>query len=449
MDEGLENILTVVGEHVIDAVTAEVQKREIEDKDDPGVIVDPNHIFFRDRTLLGIYHKGKALGAFYIKAGTSLNSRQDKVTAERLITGEKTRESFPILKAKELVSGGGGINVSGMIISLNVSHEIEYIGLHPKGSPMPKIPKGVKSRVIKVESKECPYLLNVVIPKVVDQNGKTIVSDRMIIRHPRATDMDFSGKLDIKPGVVLLDSIAYPGLIESVLNGILENNAQGKRTIGVTALTGKMEGDIAERLLRFGFIPVMNEIELCNHANKLFDYYALKPFDETGIDYSSILLGIEAMQGLREKPVQTPIYVTLGDQGSMCVDVSGNIYLAGIMKPDTPTVNTNGAGDAYAAGLVEAIFRDNFSEKRELGIEGIMRFATAMARAKLDRKPNRKYLDELLSGPFHFDMLPEQISDYTNIIKRKGRSLINEKIREEVSSYNVDYYLPKGVETYA
>jgi sugar/nucleoside kinase (ribokinase family) len=181
-----------------------------------------------------------------------------------------------------------------------------------------------------------------------------------------------------------------------------------------------MKGDIACTLLSAGFTIVMNESEACMHANALTGYLNLKPFSNGGVDMDSLILAVEALQSKR-KGAEAPIYVTMGKQGCMCADTDGTIYFGGTMRPEQEPVSTLGAGDAWAAGLVEGMF---YNHK---GIENTLRFATAVARAKIDGNLSSEYTGELLASEFPFGELPRSLESYASAIRsrRCGSSVLD------------------------
>jgi len=429
----------VVSEHNVDIKTKKLDANDIEDMD---VRVEREAIVFEEFTKLGVSYQGKLIAGFHIPPNTVLDQKHDKVKAVQVKQEPKLEELHMVVKAEHLEGGGGGFNVSKLLSWLGIP--AVYIALHPKGTIKPEFPGGLEVRLIEVEVENATPMLNLVIPKV-KRNEEYVVSDRRIIKHPR-NDMDYNGEIELEPGLVLIDSVGYEGLVKSVLRAYNKLKSSGKQITGMAALTEKMAGDIAYDIISNGFTLVMNEREVCTHANNLSNSLNLEPFHSDEVNYAALFVGVYYLRELMKltSGQYQPIFVTLGKQGSMVVDAQGNVYIAGILRPEQEPENTLGAGDAYTTGVAVC----EFAEKcygRGYGMEDVMRFATAIARAKIDERLELSYVSELLSEKLQFAMLPKPIEHYARkVIFKQGAKDVNNEVELALkhSSGKLNYYIP-------
>ncbi len=417
--------VTIIGEDVTDLVVYELERKDIEDGD--SVIIEPEALIFRDGTRLGVKHSGDKLTKFVVSAGTALSREHDKVTALEVSENPELSELDILLTADRTVAGGGGLNVAKVLGFLGLP--AAYLSLHPKGTIKPQIPDGIESRIIELELEQATPKLNLVISKVKDR-GTTIVNDKRIIKHPR-NNMDYSAELELPEGVLVLDSVAYKGLVSRVLSESARQNITAKKLYGIAALTDKMKGDIAYSVLSHGFDLVMNECEICNHANQLCPLLNLSPFIDGQLNLAALLTAANYLRELTKQSYGNYqfIFVSLGEKGSLAIDKQGRVYYSGVFLPGIEPKNTNAAGDTYTAGIVALTFIEQ-TTGMSYSIEDKVKFATALARAKIDEKLSSGYIAKLLSTPFKFIMLPKSVSEYANevLYTRGGMKRVNQTL---------------------
>jgi fructose-1-phosphate kinase PfkB-like protein len=203
-------------------------------------------------------------------------------------------------------------------------------------------------------------------------------------------------------GAVLLNSIKDPALFHAGYQFYLQAQAKNPNVLGILAMTKPMQAFTGWLRERHGqdkfppFILIFNQDEALSFASAFQS--GLKPMMSASRGMPDFKAFGEIAQVLRAQFPIDPmprIYITLGAQGSLGVDSTGEaVYVACYTRPHDTILDTNACGDAYCAAitLLEWAKRNGYAdltnidmhdaEARVKEMQHFMAVATAAAYCK-------------------------------------------------------------------
>jgi hypothetical protein len=251
------------------------------------------------------------------------------------------------------------------------------------------------------------------VPRQKDQGNLVFLEPkkRTIVR---GTAPAYMGGRQVQPKTnpltVVIDSLDSAELAGDAfsLYERLASDRKSTELLGVIAITPKMKGyysDIETKAIKGGFIPIFSPTDAVNYA---FTKYAkanekdwrkqIIARPEENLTYTDVLLAAKEVWDQQGSEHQR-IYVTLGEFGCIGVDKDGEVYRVDVFN--VKATNKNGAGDAFASGIVayeHETLKDGRRGMSNAGIVSAMAYATAVAGVHVSGNPATvKNISDLVS----------------------------------------------------
>lgn len=373
--------IMVVGNHTWDHMwelneddrsTYKLEKKS-ESLDDYLTINPDGSLHFKDDVVLSIRHDGKEW--YYdpiekdIGPGQKHNSN---VTDFRPDKKRVLRPKIPLVSP-----GGGGYHLAEAISAVSTI-PLQYIGPFHRTDirfEQQLNAKATRDHILLDYVKN--VTVNIVIPKVakLDDEGKesVLTNNRMIYRG-KDPGASFSRKrLRIGKGTLMVNSVKDKNL---GMQSIDEAVAQGD--LGIIAMTTSSPKDLLSYALQKGFIPIFSD-------DDIEKYTGVKIKDQDGL--TNYWACIRALRTVREEQQKfgvkkTRIYLTLGKEGSICIDEQDTIHRVEVYFAQKERNNT-GAGDAFAAAVTMLEHLNRYEPARKSDVPLILQLGAALARTKL------------------------------------------------------------------
>ncbi|MFC1751025.1 hypothetical protein ACFL2V_19730 [Pseudomonadota bacterium] len=408
-----EKTLTIIGKHQIEARTKQVNRRDLEYKEDDSVLVDPGGLYFQDGTTIGVDYKDQIIAGIYINPRTVLPEMDPKLTAAKIVRATPGIRYNRYLKVETLSSTMRGQEIGELLKATEFDSEIECKVALPRGNSE-FTPEGESLEILALESNPDEMSLDLVIPNVVGKEGIVKVKGDLIISSPESCDAKFKGKITVKGGLVVIDGVIEDDVIKSVISSIDQNNLEQRTTVGMAVLSPQMSEDAVYSFLENGFTIVADVETLIQHANQLGSYN-LEPWINREANYPDILLAANVLSDLN--PNKAPIYIQLRTAIGLCISERGKIFLNRSKKGQA---YQRGVSPGYLGGLIDSIHTDKF--KGVIGTSRIMCYTAAFAKTEQSQRFDKtrvwaNYEKEL--RPFSF---ATSLVDYVRIIRTSRES---------------------------
>ena len=337
--------------------------------DDYASVGADGSIEFKPDTLVAVVHDGTKY--FYSPQTLTLGSGGKANTTVTTEPPQGKRIISPTIKM--IIHGGGGQFVAEAIDAVSTI-PLTYTGPSHPGD----IRFGQYLNAKGIDHALLPYLANqqanIVISKVFGRGSfgeKTVVADdRMILRGlgPGSTFSEES--IGLAYGTVFINSLKDERL---GLRAVEE--AKSSQSLGVIAMTPSCSRGLRKKSLAEGFIPIFSDEDLKDYTGNAI----LRP--DKRIDYAQV---VDALRKIRTEQGsnRTRVYVTLGKEGSICLDERDMVHRAECYFSTWQVTNT-GAGDAFAAGVVLMEHMQRYDPSFKEGIPLFLQLGSAMARSKI------------------------------------------------------------------
>ena len=409
--ESLPKIM-VVGNHTWDHMwelngydpsTYKLEKKS-ETLDDYLTIGPDGGVQFKDDVVLSIRHDGK--DRYYdpiekeIGPGQKHNSN---VTDVRPDKKRVLRPKIPIVSP-----GGGGYHLTEAISAMSAI-PLQYIGpCHNSDVRFEQQLNAVATRDHILLDYVKNVTVNIVIPKVArfDSERKEVVltKNRMIYRGKDPGASFARKRLGIGKGTLMVNSVKDKNLgMQSIDEAVSQGN------LGIIAMTTSSPKELLSYALQNGFIPIFSNEDIEKYTG-----ISIKN-PKSFIDYWAC---IQALKKVREEQQnyrikKTRIYLTLGKEGSICLDEHDLIHRIEAYFAQEERNNT-GAGDAFAASVTMLEHLQRYEPARKPDVPLTLQQGAALARTKLaESEMNPSIVDNTLLCNHINDRGPMILGDLT------------------------------------